>query len=201
MASTGVSRYPLPMAEPKSQLPVRIRRALAADARVLAELGARTFRDTFWRFNRAGDMELFLEKHYGEAVQRHELEDPRATFWIAELHGAAIGFALTIDAPPLPALVGKRTIELARLYVEQGYLGSGVGALLLERCIDQARELGCESIWLGVWERNHRALAFYRRNGFLERGEHDFWLGTDRQRDLIVERMLVRQGAVRSSRR
>src|SRR4051794_28649668 len=93
-------------------LPVRLRRALPADARTLAELGARTFRDTFARFNKATDMELFLEKHYGEGVQRGELEDPRATFWLAELHGAAIGFALMVDAPGPRVLRGKRTIEI-----------------------------------------------------------------------------------------
>ena len=45
-------------------------------------------------------------------------------------------------------------------------------------------------MWLGVWEENHRANAFYRKHGYAEVGEHVFMLGADAQRDLILAKIL-----------
>ena len=79
---------------------------------------------------------------------------------------------------------------MVRLYVAQEWLGRGVGEALMRACLDEAQRKGCKTIWLGVWERNIRAQAFYRKWNFQAVGEHVFQLGSDPQRDILMERSL-----------
>jgi ribosomal protein S18 acetylase RimI-like enzyme len=81
-------------------------------------------------------------------------------------------------------------IELVRLYVDQAWQGAGIGRALLSAAFDAARAMGGQALWLGVWERNERAIAFYRRHGFERVGEHTFTLGTDRQLDHVMVRRI-----------
>jgi ribosomal protein S18 acetylase RimI-like enzyme len=76
---------------------------------------------------------------------------------------------------------------LVRLYVSQEWLGRAVGHALMKACLDEARSAGHETIWLGVWERNARAQALYHKWDFHTVGEHMFQLGSDEQRDLLME--------------
>ncbi len=57
----------------------------------------------------------------------------------------------------------------------------------MQGCIQEALQRGCDSVWLGVWEKNSRAISFYKKMGFQEVGEHTFTLGYDPQRDIIME--------------
>ncbi len=92
---------------------------------------------------------------------------------------------------PVPEQVtGERPIELVRLYVSHESLGSGVGAALMQACIDEAKRGGHQTLWLGVWERNNRAQAFYRKWNFREVGTHPFQLGDDPQTDLLMQRSI-----------
>jgi GNAT superfamily N-acetyltransferase len=77
-----------------------------------------------------------------------------------------------------------------RIYVEKDWLGKRVGRLLLERCLQEARGRGYGTIWLGVWEKNARAIAFYQKCGFTKCGTHVFRLGQDEQQDWIMQQSL-----------
>ena len=79
-------------------------------------------------------------------------------------------------------------IELVRFYVSGEWHGCGVGATLMQACIHEARRQGYQTLWLGVWEHNGRARAFYRKWRFHDVGEHLFQLGADAQNDLLMER-------------
>ena len=79
---------------------------------------------------------------------------------------------------------------MVRLYVLREWIGRGVGRELMQACLNEARQAGFRTIWLGVWERNPRAQAFYRKWNFRVVGEHVFQLGSDPQRDLLMERAL-----------
>jgi ribosomal protein S18 acetylase RimI-like enzyme len=160
------------------------------DAEMLAELGARTFSETFAADNSAEDMAAYLAASFGKAQQRSELADPEALFLIAEVEGVAAGYAkLKIgDAPD--GITNKLPIELVRLYAAQQWLGRGVGSALMQSCIDHSRQRGRRILWLGVWENNQRARAFYRKWQFREVGTHIFQLGQDAQTDILMERSL-----------
>jgi diamine N-acetyltransferase len=169
---------------------VTIRRANSDDAGLLAELGAHTFKETFAADNTTEDMNAYLALHFSVAQQTAELAHPAATFLIAEVNEQAAGYAKLQAGEPPKEIEGARSIELVRLYVSSEWLGRGVGEALMRACLDEARETGHETLWLGVWERNARAQAFYRKWDFRAVGEHMFQLGSDEQRDILMERAL-----------
>ena len=174
-----------------SQVPdVKIRRGTVADAALLSELGARTFSETFAVDNTPEDLAAYMGSAFNVAQQTAELKDPGSTFLIAEVDGRAAGYARLHDGEPEKAIEGARPVELVRLYVSREWLGHGVGAQLMRACLDAARQAGHETIWLGVWERNPRAQTFYRKWNFRPVGEHMFRLGSDLQRDIVMERAL-----------
>ena len=167
-----------------------IRRGTIADADLLTELGARTFSETFAADNTPEDLAAYMATSFNVAQQTAELEDPASSFLIAEVDGRAVGYAMLHDGEPEQGVAGANPVELVRLYVSREWLGRGIGEHLMRACIDAAREAGHETIWLGVWERNGRAQAFYRKWNFRSVGEHMFQLGSDLQRDLLMERPL-----------
>ena len=82
--------------------------------------------------------------------------------------------------------MARRPAELNRLYVAAAWHGKGVAQALLKDAMKSAKDAGADCLWLGVWEHNPRAIAFYRKCGFEDVGSHHFMLGTDRQRDVIM---------------
>jgi len=167
-----------------------IRRATENDAALLADLGAKTFSDTFASQNTPEDMAAYLAASFGPELQRAELADPRNIFLIVESDGSAIGYAHLRAGEPPACVSGPGAIELSRLYVSAAFQGSGAGARLMEACLTEARQAGYQTMWLGVWKQNVRAQAFYQRWNFSVVGEHVFQLGADRQMDWLMERSL-----------
>jgi ribosomal protein S18 acetylase RimI-like enzyme len=167
-----------------------LRRATAADAATLAELGARTFHDTFAADNRPEDMAAYLSSAFTAERLAEELADPRSVFLVAESEGEAVGYAKLHAGETHEGVRGERAIELARLYAAKEWLGRGVGPALMRECLAEARRRGHRTIWLGVWEHNLRAIAFYRRFGFRDAGAQIFVVGFDEQTDAVMERAL-----------
>ena len=168
-----------------------VRRATIDDAGLLADLGARTFYDTFAADNTPEDMAAYLSASFSPSLQAKEIADPDTVLLVAEIDGIAAGYAkLQLTAPP-PCVTGHNPVELSRLYVSSALIGSGVGAAIMEACMSEANRAGSETMWLGVWEKNERAQAFYKRWGFQVVGEHVFLLGSDAQRDLIMQKGIL----------
>jgi ribosomal protein S18 acetylase RimI-like enzyme len=170
---------------------VTIRTATAADAVVVADLARRTFYDTFAATNNPADMALYLEGAYGVDQQTRELTDRDITTLLVEEGAEAIAYAqLRADHVP-DCVAGPNPIELWRFYVDRGWHGRGVAQALMERVTTAAIERGGKTLWLGVWEKNDRARAFYAKCGFADAGEHIFLFGTDPQTDVVMVRPLV----------
>jgi len=168
-----------------------IRNATITDAKLLAELGARTFCETFAADNTAEDMNAYLAESFHPDQQSAELSDQNAYFKIAEVDGVAVGYAMLRAGVAPESISGDNPIELVRLYVSKDSIGSGVGAALMRECLRESTFRGHKTIWLGVWEHNLRAQSFYRKWNFIEVGTHIFLLGEDAQRDLLMCRNLV----------
>ena len=172
-----------------TQIPApTIRPGTLEDAALLSELGARTFSETFASDNTPEDLAAYMAASFNVAQQTAELKDPASIFLIAEVDGRAAGYARLHNGEPEKDVEGAKPIELVRLYVSREWLGRGIGAQLMRACIDEARRAGHDSVWLGVWEGNPRAQAFYRKWNFRPVGEHIFRLGSDLQRDILMER-------------
>ncbi|MEP7001717.1 MAG: GNAT family N-acetyltransferase [bacterium] len=172
-------------------LPVTMRRATTADAALLASLAATTFSDTFGAANTPEDMALYLAKAFGEDTQRSELADPRHIVFLAECAGEVAGYAMLRDGAVSDAVGDANAIEIARFYATKAFLGAGIGAALMQRCLDEAAARGRSTIWLAVWEQNPRAIAFYGRWGFREAGTTTFMLGHDLQTDRLMARRVA----------
>ncbi|HVK04192.1 MAG TPA: GNAT family N-acetyltransferase [Armatimonadaceae bacterium] len=170
---------------------VTVRNATHEDISLLAELSASTFRATFAQDNTPEDMEAYLAENFSEARLRQEVSDPLATFLIAEVSGKPLGYAKLHSGAPDASVTGTKPIELVRLYVLPESIGHGVGARLMQECIDTATSRGFETLWLGVWEHNPRAIRFYQKWGFAAVGSHVFRLGNDAQTDLIMQKSLT----------
>src|SRR5688572_29266270 len=163
-----------------------IRRGVLSDATALAELAARTFTDAFASDNRPEDLQAHLASAYGAAQQSAELADPDVVTLLADRGGALIGYA-QVRRHTVPACVTQaQPIELQRFYLDRSAHGTGVARELMAAVHEAARELGGRNLWLGVWERNARAIAFYSKMGFTKVGNHSFYVGSDRQTDDVM---------------
>lgn len=167
-----------------------IRAASADDAERLSEFAERVFDEAFGPQNDEGDMASYLNEAFSPEIQRAEITSPGAIVLIDEdpSSGAISGY-LHITPSETPACVsGPAVLELKRLYVDAPLHGRGVGKRLLDEGIAKARAAGARTLWLGVWEKNDKAQAFYAREGFTRVGEQPFVLGSDTQTDWILQR-------------
>jgi diamine N-acetyltransferase len=164
----------------------RLRPALPADAASLALLAERTFRDTFGARNSPANMDLHCEKVFGPEIQQREIMDRGLVTTIAEADGRMIGYSQLRPLHAHPSVVAERPAELNRIYVEAEWQGRGVAGDLMQQALDSAARAGCDCLWLGVWEHNPKAMAFYRKFGLQVVGTHAFMLGQDRQSDVVM---------------
>jgi diamine N-acetyltransferase len=162
-----------------------------ADAELIADLSRRTFYDTFAPHNTPENMEQFLQTQFNRNLLIRQVGAPRNTFVLARLNDQPVGYARLYEGTELPrGIAGTNSIEIARLYAEQQVIGKGIGKALMQTCLDVARQKEKEWIWLGVWERNQRAIAFYEKMGFGIFDRHIFLLGQDVQYDWWMRRKL-----------
>jgi GNAT superfamily N-acetyltransferase len=171
---------------------LRLRHATPLDNRLLADLGAETFSDTFGPDNSPENMAAYLTQSFSPEKQAQELADPASRFLIAELDGAVVGFARLHVGPAPDGVAAARPAEINRIYARQAWIGKGIGARLMQACLDEAARENCDVVWLSVWQRNPRAIAFYRQWGFVEAGTLTFQLGADAQTDWLMVRPVRR---------
>jgi diamine N-acetyltransferase len=170
---------------------VEVVQATAADAPLLAELGARTFRDTFGADNTEADMDLYLAGAFSPEIQTRELSDQGTLFLVAKVDGVPAGYT-RLRFGDAPACVGGTLpVELARFYVDLPWIGRGVAASLMDAALEVADARRCDIVWLDVWERNPRAIRFYSKWGFSVVGSQGFLLGDDMQNDLLMARTVA----------
>jgi ribosomal protein S18 acetylase RimI-like enzyme len=157
-----------------------------SDAAALAAFAARTFTDTFGAVNEDAHLAAHLEENYGLAQQTSELLDPAQCVLLAELGDALAGYAHLRTKPPPPCVTGDAPVEIARFYVDRVHHGSGLAQRLMDAARSAAIEMGGRTLWLGVWEHNPRAIAYYIKSGLRDVGSADFFVGPDRQTDRIM---------------
>ena len=170
-----------------------IRTAAISDAARLSQFGATTFRETFERENTPEDMARYLAEAFTPERQAAEISDPASTVLLAECPGTTgdmelVGYVHLVSGPAPAAVQGPAPLELKRFYVARAWHGQGIAQALMDAALGAARGRGAQTLWLGVWERNPRAVAFYRKYGFMRVGEHTFMLGADAQTDWLLAR-------------
>ena len=168
----------------------RVRSAAAADAVSLHEIAESTFRETFGPSNSAENMDLHCSRAFTREAQAQELDDPAMETLVIDHPGRDrfAAYAQIRSGTPPPSVRSGSPIELQRFYVRSEFHGAGLAKILMEAVLSRAREKRADTLWLGVWEKNPRAIRFYEKCGFRQVGDHTFLLGTDPQRDLVLVR-------------
>lgn len=158
---------------------------------VLSEVSCKCFYDTFHAQNDDEDIKLFLEKSLNRNALLVELQQPENYFFFARIEGEIAGFLKLTDATPSSLSSEFTGLEIARIYVLDHKIGTGIGKRLIEFAFSFGRKLDKNIIWLGVWEHNIRAIDFYRKYGFERFGEHIFMVGKDAQTDWLMKKELT----------
>lgn len=166
---------------------ISILKARLADADALSELARRTFHDTFASTNTPQNMQTYMDGVYSPEKQKAEIQDSRRSIYIAWDQTTPVAYLHLFDGEPESCVTTRPTLELLRIYVEKSHHGQGVAQSLMNFAIEIAREQGFKSLWLGVWENNHRAHKFYHKFGFQKIGWHPFVMGDETQTDDILE--------------
>jgi diamine N-acetyltransferase len=165
---------------------MEIRALGPSDIPELQSLGRQTFVETFEAHNTAQDMEQYLAESFSHTRLESELGNPGSRFFFACQQGRPLGYLKVNSGEAQTERLDGRGLEIERIYVLKEFLGRKVGQALYAKAMDLARSEGFAYLWLGVWEENHRALAFYRKNGFVAFDKHLFILGSDEQTDILM---------------
>lgn len=163
-----------------------IRSALLSDAASLSDFASRQFRATYSADTPASDLEAYISKSFTVEKQSDEITTSDSDVLIAIIDEKIIGYAHVKFQAGV-----TRSALLNRIYVEQSWKGKAVGSALLTEVIGKVRGMGADRIKLTVYERNARAVAFYKKAGFTVIGTEVLAVGEDRQTDLVMERLIV----------
>lgn len=157
------------------------------DIEKLQVISRATFSQTFTEHNNPEDMESYLNTSFATEKLLSELNNPNAEFYFAQDGKKVVGYLKVNTGDAQTELKDDDAFEIERIYVDQQFLGKKVGQLLFNKAIEIANAKKAAYLWLGVWEENYRALAFYTKNGFVPFDKHIFKLGNDEQTDIMMK--------------
>lgn len=163
-----------------------LRPATSDDLGDLLHVARTAFLQAFTAGNKPENVRAYLDEAFTLSQFGGELANPASTFILAEVEGELVGYTKVNLVPAQTDVHDPESLEIARLYVLEEYLGLGVGKILLEAAIDFAKRNRKKYIWLGVWENNARAIRFYEKNGFRKFGSHPFPFGDEIQNDWLM---------------
>ena len=153
-------------------------------------LSIQTFFETFASVNTKENLRLYLEMEFAKEKMKKEFYNIDSEFYIARLENKSIGYLKINFGKVQTELKENNGMEVERIYVLKDFLGKNVGQLLFDKALEIAKEKKMDYLWLGVWERNLRAIRFYEKNGFSKFDTHLFKVGKDEQTDIMMKRQL-----------
>jgi diamine N-acetyltransferase len=166
---------------------MEIQKAKISDLEIIKNIGRLTFFETFAEVNTEADMNTYLEQSFSDEKLNEELLDPNSEFYFALDDEKVIGYLKINFGSSQTEQKDKNSLEIERIYVLKEYHGKKVGQVLYDCALKIAKEKQVEFVWLGVWEKNPRAISFYTKNGFIAFDKHVFVLGTDVQTDIMMK--------------
>lgn len=168
---------------------IEIIKATLNELEELQRVARQTFRETFSAVNTEENMRKYLDERFSTNKLSEEMLNPDSDFYLAIAGERAVGYLKLNFGQAQTEFQDDRAVEIERIYVIKEFHGAKVGQRLYERAIGISEERKAPYVWLGVWENNHRAIGFYKKNGFTAFDTHLFRLGDDVQTDLLMRRM------------
>ena len=170
--------------------PINVRHASPSDAELIADLSRQTFYETYASYNTKEDMDKFMNEQFTRQALMKEVETPGNIFLLAYSDNEVKGYVRMREGKTPSELDNLNIIEIARIYACTNAIGKGIGSILMQKCIEVAKENEKQIIWLSVWPKNQRAVDFYIKWGFEKFAEQIFILGNDVQRDWLMKKVV-----------
>ena len=164
-----------------------IKKADINDLEIIRSIAIKTFVESFADENSKENMELYIENNLSISKLKAEFEDPDAMFFLAYFEAEAVAYLKLNLGEEQTLSFGPKSIEIERIYVLYSFQHRQIGKELLDKTIEIAKVHSKSHICLGVWEKNQKAISFYKKHGFREIGQHIFMLGNDAQNDLLMQ--------------
>jgi hypothetical protein len=171
--------------------PVTIQLVRPSDIDQLLSLSRKTFYDAFEHVNNPEDFEAYTSLAFTYHRLLSEIENPYSAFYFALIDDEKVGYIKLNYASAQTEFHDENTVEVERIYVLASQQGKQIGKQMIHFAIKKAIDDQLKYIWLGVWEHNHSAIRFYEREGFKQFSSHEFWVGNDKQTDLLMRKELV----------
>ncbi len=165
-----------------------MRIATHADLSDLVKLGRTAFLQAFTPQNKLANVRFYLDVAFTEKQFLMEIQNPSSVFFLLEANGKLAGYTKVNQVPAQTDIHDPESLEIARLYVLEEFLGAGLGKVLLDIASGYAKDCGKSYLWLGVWEKNARAIRFYEKHGLRKFGEHPFPFGDEVQTDWLMRK-------------
>ena len=165
---------------------VSIREVELLDIELLRDLSIKTFVDTFSAYNTEQNMNNYIYTAFALEKLKQELQEPTSRFYFIYVDSVLAGYLKLNQGTSQTEMKMESSLEIERIYILSTFQGKGIGQLLFEKALAIGRQRGVDFVWLGVWEKNHRAIEFYQKNGFEPFDTHVFMLGDDKQLDIMM---------------
>ena len=160
------------------------------DLQTLREISIETFYETFKEQNSPENMKSYLESAFTLKKLEKELSNTLSQFFFVYIAHEIAGYLKVNISDAQSEEMGEESLEIERIYIRNKFQRHGLGKVLLNKALDVAREYNKKNIWLGVWEKNEKAITFYKKMGFTTIGAHSFFMGDEEQFDLIMNKTL-----------
>lgn len=161
------------------------------DVQLLTAISRETFIAAFETDNNPDDFKTYIDSAFNERQIKSELLDVNSEFYFVYRDTDLVGYFKINENEAQAEPFGSNALELSRIYVLRPFQGQQLGHQILLEIIDIAIRKQKTNLWLGVWERNIRAIHFYERHRFKKFDTHSFYIGNDKQTDWIMHLDLV----------
>jgi diamine N-acetyltransferase len=169
---------------------VSLKKCTLEELPILHEISCETFHETFKDQNSPDNMSAYLEKAFNIKQLEKEMANPFSQFFLVYFKSEVAGYLKVNSSVAQSEDMGEDSLEIERIYIKNSFQKHGLGKILLNKAIEMAMEQHKKVIWLGVWEKNENAIAFYEKMGFFQTGAHAFYMGDEKQIDFIMIKIL-----------
>ncbi|MBW7475709.1 GNAT family N-acetyltransferase [Paenibacillus oenotherae] len=170
---------------------VKIKKCSVEDLQLLQEISIETFNDTFKDQNSPENMKAYLERAFNANQLEQDLSNVSSEFYFIYFNDELAGYLKVNRNDAQSETMGDESLEIERIYVRYKFQGKGIGKYLLNKAVEIATRHNKKRVWLGVWEKNENAIAFYKKMDFVQTGNHSFYMGDDEQVDFIMTKALI----------
>ena len=170
---------------------INIKKCTIEELPKLLEISYETFNETFKNQNSPENIKAYLKRAFNLKQLEKELSNISSQFFFLYFNNEVAGYLKVNINDAHPEEIGDESLEIERVYIKSKFQKNGFGNNLLNKAVEIAMECKKKRIWLGVWEKNENAIAFYKKMGFVQTGAHAFYMGDEEQIDLIMTKTLI----------